>query len=274
MAGSLLVIDVRPAVEFRAGALPRSINVEISDSDGSIESVVEGLAERERMLLRRRRVMDVVVISKTGTQDASDPARKFASLVPDSLSVSVLQGGYDGFAALYPFAMEKNYPLPWYPTIVLDDFLYLGGESDARNLKNLEDLNISRILNVSSEVKNLYPDKFEYMQINVDDDPSCKIDKHFPKAFKFLDKAFEDKKRVLVHCFEGLTTLGVSRSSTIVIAYLMQRQNWNLYETGMFLKGQRLLVQPNPGFRKQLGSYENRLCGVSTLNEAIRDLFT
>ena len=50
------------------------------------------------------------------------------------------------------------------------------------------------------------------------DSETVNLDKYFDEAVSFIDKAFEeDKHRVFVHC-----QMGVSRSTTIVIAWLMK----------------------------------------------------
>jgi len=50
---------------------------------------------------------------------------------------------------------------------------------------------------------------------------------------------------VLVHCFAG-----VSRSATIVIAYLMQEHGLTLTDALMHVRKQRYFINPNDGFRR------------------------
>lgn len=52
---------------------------------------------------------------------------------------------------------------------------------------------------------------------------------------------------VLVHCFAG-----VSRSATIVIAYLMQEFGMGYTEATQYVRKQRYFINPNEGFKKQL----------------------
>jgi hypothetical protein len=59
---------------------------------------------------------------------------------------------------------------------------------------------------------------------------------------------------VLVHCQEG-----ISRSSTIVIAYLMRTYGLSLHHAYTYTKGQRKQVFPNLGFWKQLARFEEEL---------------
>uniref|UniRef100_A0A6B2LJQ5 protein-tyrosine-phosphatase n=1 Tax=Arcella intermedia TaxID=1963864 RepID=A0A6B2LJQ5_9EUKA len=61
-------------------------------------------------------------------------------------------------------------------------------------------------------------------------------------------------ERVLVHC-----DAGISRSATMVIAFLIKIQNMTLPNALKFLKTKRPEVEPNHGFLYQLFSYEKSL---------------
>ena len=50
---------------------------------------------------------------------------------------------------------------------------------------------------------------------------------------------------VLVHCFAG-----VSRSTTIVLAYMMQELGFTLADSLLHVKKQRYFINPNDGFRR------------------------
>ena len=67
-----------------------------------------------------------------------------------------------------------------------------------------------------------------------------------------------DKNKVFVHCAQG-----VSRSSTIVIAYLMKRYQWNLIKSMQFVANKRDCILPNPGFMQQLKLFEANKCVVN-----------
>jgi atypical dual specificity phosphatase len=61
------------------------------------------------------------------------------------------------------------------------------------------------------------------------------------------------ENRVLVHCLAG-----VSRSATIVIAYLLATTAMTAEEATEFVRSKRSIVRPNYGFTKQLEQYERR----------------
>jgi len=57
---------------------------------------------------------------------------------------------------------------------------------------------------------------------------------------------------VLVHCHAG-----VSRSVSIVIAYLIRTQNWNPYQAFEYVRQQRDRAKPNVSFWNQINHYYN-----------------
>jgi hypothetical protein len=52
---------------------------------------------------------------------------------------------------------------------------------------------------------------------------------------------------------------GVSRSATVVIAYLMKTRNMAYNDAHAAVKDARAIVQPNHGFREQLKNFEKQL---------------
>lgn len=68
-------------------------------------------------------------------------------------------------------------------------------------------------------------------------------------------KYFLIKGKILVHC-----QVGVSRSATIVLAYLMLKQNMTLAEAIKKVK-ERRGIYPNQGFLKQLINLHIQLYG-------------
>ncbi|XP_061389998.1 DC-STAMP domain-containing protein 2-like [Musca vetustissima] len=69
------------------------------------------------------------------------------------------------------------------------------------------------------------------------------------KAFNFIDKALNNGGCVLIHC-----NAGVSRSASVVIAYLMKYKNMDFEIAHGYVKTRRECIQPNAGFLKQLRS--------------------
>lgn len=78
-------------------------------------------------------------------------------------------------------------------------------------------------------------------------------DELFPdvaNAYGFIDKQLEQGHRVLVHCVAG-----ISRSSAVVLYYLMRKNRWP-YETALAaLRQVHPGARPNSGYQKQLALY-------------------
>ena len=96
-------------------------------------------------------------------------------------------------------------------------------------------------------------ESIKHFRILVGDDPSENIKCFFDSSHKFI---FENIKttNVLVHC-----KAGVSRSSTIVIAYFLKANKMTVNEALAMLREKRAIVEPNKGFMKQLKQYEREL---------------
>ncbi|XP_019711995.1 dual specificity protein phosphatase 26 [Hippocampus comes] len=92
-----------------------------------------------------------------------------------------------------------------------------------------------------------------YLGIEAHDSPAFDMSKNFYPAAEFIHKALTGGGKVLVHC-----AVGLSRSATLVLAYLMIRQNLTLVEAIKTVKDHRG-VTPNRGFLRQLSGLDGIL---------------
>ena len=72
------------------------------------------------------------------------------------------------------------------------------------------------------------------------------------------------KIKVFVHCVAG-----VSRSSTIVISYLMKINKWTFDKSLQFVQNKRPKIMPNNGFIQQLKEYQSKLLSVDQVWKCI-----
>ena len=131
-------------------------------------------------------------------------------------------------------------------------WMFLGTFKNANNIEEIRILGIKYILNCAIEIKpkNL-PKDIKYCQLNISDSSSSDITKYFEPAFSFIELARKKNQKILIHC-----KLGVSRSPTILIGYLIKYMGYSTKLALDFLKSKRSQVHPNSGFISQLYSFE------------------
>ena len=84
-------------------------------------------------------------------------------------------------------------------------------------------------------------------------------------ALSFISEALQpnpsssNNNKVLVHC-----NAGVSRSATMIIAYLMKYHKMTYNQALETVRKNRPSAQPNRGFERQLKEWESTLCCVTT----------
>ncbi|XP_063125925.1 protein phosphatase Slingshot homolog 3 isoform X11 [Rattus norvegicus] len=132
--------------------------------------------------------------------------------------------------------------------------LYLGSEWNAANLEELQRNRVSHILNMAREIDNFFPERFTYHNVRVWDEESAQLLPHWKETHRFIEDARAQGTRVLVHC-----KMGVSRSAATVLAYAMKQYGWGLEQALIHVQELRPIVRPNPGFLRQLQTYQGIL---------------
>ena len=77
---------------------------------------------------------------------------------------------------------------------------------------------------------------------------------HFERTYAFIHSCITRRGAVLVHCAEG-----VSRSVTVVVAFLMRYRGWCLERAARWVGSRRCIAGPNRGFLEQLMVYDSDL---------------
>jgi len=134
--------------------------------------------------------------------------------------------------------------------------LHLGTEYNASNQRELIQLGVKVIVNVTNEVENFFPNTFDYHKISLVDKPTSNLQEHFDAAVDKIENAMKNKQGVLVHCQRG-----ISRSASIVIVYIMRSKNISYNEAFQLVKDRRSIIKPNKGFIKQMKEYEQQQRG-------------
>ena len=129
--------------------------------------------------------------------------------------------------------------------------IYLGNIDAAFNKKKLKQMGIKKVLTVMASFGNHYnSNEFIHKSINVDDDYQTNIIQYFKECLLFI----EGNDKIFVHCAAGM-----SRSPTIVIAYIMWKNKLSLNKAIKFVKEKRSIISPNDNFMNQLKIFEELL---------------
>eukprot|EP00658_Telonema_sp_P-2_P079419 TRINITY_DN7666_c0_g1_i1.p1 TRINITY_DN7666_c0_g1~~TRINITY_DN7666_c0_g1_i1.p1 ORF type:complete len:187 (+),score=51.70 TRINITY_DN7666_c0_g1_i1:116-676(+) len=131
--------------------------------------------------------------------------------------------------------------------------LYLGSLDAAASLQVLGKCGITHVLTVADNLAPLFPDQLCYKVVSVQDDLQAQLIPEFSECFSFIDDA-RAAGAVLVHC-----EAGVSRSATVVVAYLMQRLGRSLEVALSQVTLVRPCVAPNLNFMGQLQLFAQML---------------
>ncbi|KAI7936887.1 hypothetical protein MJO28_015786 [Puccinia striiformis f. sp. tritici] len=130
--------------------------------------------------------------------------------------------------------------------------LFIGDLTAAQTLKILQD---SQIRNVVSVIKHSYPQHpgFNHLNVPVDDTERTNICEWFDSVAIWIQARLDDPNGygVLIHCVAG-----VSRSTTLLAAYLMKAYRLTTDEAIGFIGSKRPQVQPNDFFIHQLEMFE------------------
>ena len=95
-----------------------------------------------------------------------------------------------------------------------------------------------------------------YFTFMVDDTPEAPVWRYFADVHNWIDDALgaNNSNVVLVHCVAG-----VSRSSTILISYVMHARRMRLADAFRLVQRSRTIVDPNIGFQAALLQFDRHL---------------
>jgi Dual specificity phosphatase, catalytic domain len=138
------------------------------------------------------------------------------------------------------------------------DHIYLGGDRVARNREVLRQNGITHILNcVGFVCPEYFKSDFVYRTLWLQDSPSEDITSILYDVFDYFENVREQGGRVFVHCCQG-----VSRSTSLVIAYLMWRKGQSFDDAFENVKAARGIANPNMGFACQLLQCQKRVHAI------------
>ena len=89
--------------------------------------------------------------------------------------------------------------------------------------------------------------KLNHKLISIEDDAKSNLFKIIKECIEYIEKS----DKIFIHCMYG-----ISRSPSIVIAYLMWKTHCSYYDTYFYEKSRRQFIDPNDGFVEQLKLFE------------------
>eukprot|EP00667_Euglena_gracilis_P006763 EG_transcript_6825 len=149
-----------------------------------------------------------------------------------------------------------NIALEWhkvFPDQILD-FLFIGSLRTAQEQRVYDDLQINRVITCGLGMSITLGEGMDQLLLALADTVDANLSGHLQKGIDYIADAKAKNEKVLVHCFAGL-----SRSASLVCAYLMRENRWTFEQSLDFVRAARPNVCPNEGFVKQLQLFEKQL---------------
>jgi len=131
--------------------------------------------------------------------------------------------------------------------------VFLANENAARSWDILRDHGIKRVLNVAKGAKMPFGDQgIEYLYVPLDDNLSQRLHDALRPCLEFIQSSVDAELPLVVHCVSGL-----SRSASIIVAFLMHSRKLSCDEAMAFLSHKtRILINSN--FQEQLNQLQDR----------------
>ena len=137
----------------------------------------------------------------------------------------------------------------------VEGHLFVSGQQPAEQLSTLLQSGITDIVNTAEMVVPCkYREYFQYYGIKMRDSPSENIMNYFPHCVAAVEQTRKKKGAILIHCHQG-----VSRSCTLVAAYLMWRHGLSPEDAVERVRDARGVARPNPGFLIRLQQWAQHL---------------
>lgn len=138
------------------------------------------------------------------------------------------------------------------PTLIIPNLL-LGNHFHAGSVASLKENGVDHIMSVGyPNVANPFTDPVKTrLEVDVLDEDTAAISDLFDALTDHLHGNLTREETTLVHCH-----LGRSRSTTVVIAYLMRFKGMTADDALRYVRKKRPMAEPNRGFMKQLREYE------------------
>jgi len=163
---------------------------------------------------------------------------------------------------------DKDYPDTYhhYPMTKITETLFLGNDHDARDEDALKKAKITHVLSMiarkwTNKPRGLFNWKSKGVKRKcapMRDDGKSDVVKLLgqKRLWKFILKSQQKQNKLLIHC-----QMGMNRSPTIVMGFLMKYNHITFYKAWRLVKQKRDIVQPHVKYIKQLRAWDMYLHG-------------
>uniref|UniRef100_A0A7S1NA92 protein-tyrosine-phosphatase n=1 Tax=Eutreptiella gymnastica TaxID=73025 RepID=A0A7S1NA92_9EUGL len=179
---------------------------------------------------------------------SADSFMGFQSLRLEADNAPPLVASWKGLAPQCPAVSMKWHKV--FPDEVLDH-VYLGSLRTAQEQRVYEDLGITHVLTCGRDMNVVIGNGMDHLVLNLADTVDEDLSQHLQKGVDYIIAVEREGGKVLVHCFAGL-----SRSASIVCAYLIQKNHWTVAQALNFVRLARPAAQPNSGFMAKLRLFQ------------------
>ena len=275
------ILDMRDYADYEKSHIHTAIHVDINHPEKSLIQ-----SSRKLICMDYPKTKDTDNDNDNKTKNSDEKYRKFYSYcVIDkackNFRITTDDFDFDEFQRQFPLICpsvsedsEMDSDRKKYPNVIIPNELYLGDMWNRNDIKCLKELGITHIVDATKD--NFEKDKFEILKIALPDTPQAPIEQYFDSAIEFVQKALvnNENNRVLIHC-----QMGISRSTTLTIAYLMKSKKYSLYDAYKLCKECRPRIRPNDGFYQRLTQFEMKIfdgkCTTQQIDdEKLRDVNT
>jgi hypothetical protein len=122
------------------------------------------------------------------------------------------------------------------------------------------DTQVTHMVNATTSPPS-FPGEFEYLDLQLQDEARQQLTPLLPRFLDFVRSALEEQNG----CVLIYSDRGVSRAAALAIAWIMEACNLSYYESFVFLKDRRYVINPNHGFAHQLSRWGLRKPSEMTL---------
>jgi protein-tyrosine phosphatase len=131
------------------------------------------------------------------------------------------------------------------------DHLYLGDRLISESEKWMKENKITLIINCTKNVPSNFAHKIKSIRVPIDDTEYTSIQQYLEDVSEIIDFEISKGGNVLVHCWAG-----ISRSASMVIAYLMWKYCLSYNNAYKYVHNCRSIISPNIGFIYQLKTFK------------------